>query len=162
MQPSLVKQSWILTDTPPLWPLEVFCVLQNSTMTEVINDCDAGIYGHVWDIGASKRGKKQKRELRVFYQDGIAILNSTPLPKFTYEKCLADFLPSGRGMRSTELQKIWCCHQNLIHDLEELGLLQVERDARAATGPNASKLYSRASIVSFLTNRAQVRDPKLN
>jgi hypothetical protein len=50
----------------------------------------------------------------------------------------------------------------LIHDLDEAGLIEVERDRLAQKGPRASRLYSRESIVRFLANRTLVRDPRLN
>jgi len=160
MQPELAAPSWTLTNTPPLWPLEFFCVALNQKMETLIEECDAGTFGHVWNISAGS--KKRSRELRVFYQDGLAVLNRRPLVEKSYEQCVAEFLPQTRGLRGTELQKLWCCGVDLIHDLDAAGFLPIERDRSAGSGPTASKLYSRAGIITFLTNRALVRDPKLN
>lgn len=162
MQPELVSQSWTLANTPPLWPLEFFCVALNQEMPKLIDDCDAGIFGRVWHIGVNPAAPKTRRELRVFYRDGLALLQRRPLPELTYEQAVDEFLPKTRGVRGTELQKFFCCGVDLIHDLDAAGLLQVEREGLAVSGPRASKLYTRASVLNFLRIRALVRDTHLN
>jgi hypothetical protein len=160
MQPELATQHWSFTNTPPLWPLEFFCVALNARMATLHDDCDAGRFGHVWDISCGER--KNRRELRVFYRDGLAVLNRQRLPRLTYEDCIEDFLPRSRGLKGTEIQKLFCCGPNLVHDLDAAGLLAVERDRPAASGPRASRLYSRSSILNFLTIRALALDPSRN
>jgi len=165
MQPELAAPNWTLTNTPPLWPLEFFTVALNLKMAALIDDCDSGKFGHVWDISSRRRnddGKVPRRELRVFFRDGLALLQRRPLCQLTYEECLWEFIPATRGLKGTELQKHWCCGPDLIHDLDSSGLIQVERERLAERGPRASRLYSRASIIQFLKNRAIVRDPTLN
>jgi len=150
----------MLIDTPPLWPLEFFTVALNTPMKQLIADCDDGKFGHVWNIAAG--GKKFKRELRVFYRDGLAILNKQPLSNITYEKCVLEFIPASRGLKGTEIQKLFSCGHDLVHDLDAAALLEVERDRVVQKGPRASRLYSRESIIKFLNNRSLVRDPQLN
>lgn len=162
MQPALLKNSWTLTNTPPLWPLEFFTVALNEKMSTLIADCDAGKFGHVWNISVNPAEPKRRQERRIFYRDALAVLNQNPFEKLTYEECLAEFIPATRGLKGTELQKFFCCGPDLIHDLDAAGLLEVERERLAQKGPRASRLYSRDSVIRFLTNRALVRDPKLN
>lgn len=156
-----------LTHLPPLVPLSFFAVAMGREMRGLIEDCDAGVFGHVWDISArppvpgGKLPRNGRRELRVFYLDGLAILQQRPAPALTYEGCLAQFLPASRGLKGTELQKLWMCGPDLVHDLAEAGLLKVEREGAAAVGPRASHLFSRASIVAFLNLRA-LGDPRKN
>lgn len=162
MQTNLLTQSWTLTNTPPLWPLEFFTVALNEKMSSLISDCDAGRFGHVWNISVNPAEFKRRQERRIFYRDGLAILNQKKLSTLTYEECLKEFIPATRGLKGTELQKLFCCGPDLVHDLEAATLIEVERDRLAEKGPRASKLYSRDSIVRFLTNRALVRDPRFN
>jgi hypothetical protein len=80
MQLSLEKNSWTLTNTPPLWPLEFFTVALNEKMSSLISGCDAGKFGHVWDISSSAQ---KRRELRIFYRDGLAVLNQKKFPNLS-------------------------------------------------------------------------------
>ena len=45
------------------------------------------------------------------------------------------------------------CHRNHIQDLEQARLLEVERAPREPGGPEASAIYTRASVCRFLTDR---------
>lgn len=158
MQLDLAQRQIPLANLPPLVPLEFFCVALGKDMRALIDDCDSGAFGHVWDISA---GAGQRRELRVFCLDGLAVLHSQPRPNLTSEQCLDKFLPATRGLRGAELQRLWTCGPDLIHDLDLAGHLHVEAERLAAQGPRASRLYSRQSIRAFLNRRA-VGDHRLN
>lgn len=166
MQLAIQSAHWTLLNTPPLWPLEFFTVAMNTKMSVLIDDCDAGKFGHAWNLSSKAESGNRKsgnrRELRVFYRDGLAVLNQKPLPALTYEDCLKEFIPVTRGLKGTELQKHFSCGPDLIHDLDAAGLIEVERERLAQKGPRASHLYSRESILRFLANRALVRDARLN
>ncbi len=155
MQSSLATPHWSLTNLPPLIPLEFLAVAQRMKMSELINACDGKVFHHAWDIssGAGRPGMARRRELRVFYADVDAVLGGRPIPALSLKDCLAQFIPATRGLKGTELQSLWTCGPDLIHDLDAAGLLQVERERAAAQGPRASRLYSRASIVQFLESR---------
>jgi len=84
------------------------------------------------------------------------------LSNITYEKCVLEFIPASRGLKGTEIQKLFSCGHDLVHDLDAAALLEVERDRVVQKGPRASRLYSRESIIKFLNNRSLVRDPQLN
>ena len=60
MQPELAAPNWTLTNTPPLWPLEFFTVALNVKMQALIDDCDAGRFGHVWDISSRRQNAEGK------------------------------------------------------------------------------------------------------
>lgn len=158
MQLDLAQRQIPLANIPPLVPLEFFAVALGKDMRALIDDCDSGAFGHCWDISA---GAGQRREMRVFYLDGLAVLHSEPRPKLSYVDCLAKFIPATRGLKGTELQRLWTCGPDLIHDLDHAGHLFVERDRLADKGPRASRLYSRTSILAFLNRRA-VGDYRLN
>ncbi len=159
---------------PPLVPLEFFAIVLGKDMRALIDDCDEGVFGHVWNISSAQslnhnrnhhrnplRNINPRRELRVFYLDGLAIIHNEPRPELSYEQCLASFIPETRGLKGTELQRLWTCGPDLIHDLDAAALLQVERERAAAVGPRASRLYARESIIAFLTDRA-LGDPRRN
>jgi hypothetical protein len=161
MQLELTQRQIPLGNMPPLVPLEFFAVALGRDMRSLIDDCDAGTFGHCWDISASPRGEKKRRELRVFYLDGLAIIHNEPRPDLSYDDCLAKFIPATRGLKGTELQRLWTCGPDLIHDLDEADLIIVERERLAEKGPRASRLYTRDSIIAFLNRRA-VGDPRKN
>ena len=152
LQESFARPAWSTMILPALVPLEFLAVARREKMSTLINACD-GQLPHVWDIG-SRSGKKARRELRVFSGDVDAMLSGNPMPTLTHAECLKAFLPS-RGLKGTELQIHFTCGPDLIHDLEAAGALAVERDRLAPTGPRASKLYTLASITSFLSARYQ-------
>ena len=127
-------------------------------MSALINACDGSIFHHAWDISSGK----SRRELRVFYADVDAVLAAKPIPALSLKECIAQFVPATRGLKGTELQTLWTCGPDLIHDLDAAGLLQVERERVAAKGPRASRLYSRASIVKFLESRFLGVSPSKN
>jgi len=151
LQESFARPAWSTMILPALVPLEFLAVARREKMSSLINACDGQI-PHVWDIG-SRSGKNARRELRVFSGDVDAMLSGKPMPTLTHAECLKAFLPSTRGLKGTELQIHFTCGPDLIHDLEAAGALAVERDRLAPTGPRASKLYTLASIVSFLELR---------
>lgn len=144
----------------PLVPLEFFAVALDQDMRSLIDDVDAGTFGHAWDISA-RTCDRGRRELRVFHLDGMAILRQERLPVLTDADVLAAIVPETRGLRGTELQSRWTCGPDLVHDLQAAGHLQIQRNASATVGPRASHLFSRESIVSFLARRA-IGDPRRN
>lgn len=151
MQSALATPHWSLTNLPPLIPLEFLAVAQRAKMSELIEGCDGTVFHHAWDISSGK----SRRELRVFYLDVDAVLSGKPIPDLSHKECVEQFVPSTRGLKGSELQKLFTCGPDLIHDLDAAGLLQVERERAAAVGPRASRLYSRASILQFLESRFQ-------
>ncbi len=173
MQTALFTPHWTLTHLPPLIPLEFMAVALRMKMSALIDACDGSVFHHCWDIGAGKHPTAEarpainiqqptsngrnscRRELRVFYADVDAVLAGRPIPDMSFKECVAQFIPQTRGLKGTELQKLWTCGPDLIHDLDAAGLLQVERERAAAVGPRASRLYTRASIVQFLASRFQ-------
>jgi len=152
MQTNLATPHWSLTNLPPLIPLEFLAVARRERMVNLINACEGHQLPHCWDIGVHN-GPKARRELRVFYVDVDAILSNKPVPNLSHTECLKHFIPETRGLKGTELQKLFTCSPDLIHDLDAAGLLHVERERAAAKGPHASRLYSRASIIQFLASR---------
>lgn len=151
LQENLLRPDWSALILPALIPLEFIAVARREKMSTLINACDGQTFKHVWDIGC--RRKSARRELRVFAGDVDALLSGRPIPALEHDDCLKTFLPETRGCKGTELQLHFTCGPDLIHDLEGGGALVVERDRLAATGPRASKLYSRDSIVAFLRCR---------
>lgn len=160
MQLNLTTPHWSLTNLPPLIPLEFLAVARREKMSKLINACEGAIFPHAWDIGA-RAGGNARRELRVFYVDVDAVLSNKPIPALTHAECLKHFVPETRGLKGTELQALFTCSPDLIHDLAAAGLLQVERERAAAVGPRASRLYTRESVVKFLTSRF-LGDPRQN
>ena len=154
MQMSLTTPHWSLTNLPPLIPLEFLAVAQRMKMSALLDACDGSVFHHCWNISATG-GRSARREMRVFYLDVDAVLAGKPIPKLSLKECIAQFVPATRGLKGTELQKLFTCGPDLIHDLDAAGLLQVERERAAAVGPRASRLYSRASIIAFLESRFQ-------
>jgi hypothetical protein len=152
MQAALAMPHWSLTNLPPLIPLEFLAVAHRMKMNALIDACDGSIFHHAWDIG-THTGPKARRELRVFYADVDAVLGGRPIPQLSLQACIAQFVPATRGLKGTELQSLWTCSHDLIHDLDDAGLLQVERERAASQGIRASRLYSRESIIQFLTQR---------
>ena len=152
VQTNLLTPHWSLTNLPPLIPLEFLAVARREKMSTLLRACDGSVFKHVWDIGVHSKATP-RRELRVFYVDVDAVLTNKPIPTLKHEECTKHFIPETRGLRGTELQTLWTCGPDLIHDLEAAGHLAVERDRLAATGPRASKLYARASIIAFLHSR---------
>lgn len=160
MQINLLTPHWSLTNLPPLIPLEFLAVARREKMSRLIADCEGKGLPHAWDIGV-RSGPKARRELRVFYVDVDAVLSNKPIPQLSHAECLKQFVPETRGLKGTELQSLFTCSHDLIHDLDEAGLLQMERDRAAAKGIHASRLYSRASIIAFLESRF-LGDPRQN
>lgn len=160
MQLDLLQRQVPLTNIPRLVPLEFFSVCLGKSMRELIDACDAGTFGHCWNISA-KSSSSYRRELRVFFLDGLAVVHHEPRPPISYDDCLKQIVPETRGLLGAELQRLWTCGPDLVHDLDAAGLLQVERERAALKGPRASRLYSRQSIVDFLNARA-LGDPRNN
>jgi hypothetical protein len=150
VQTNLLTPHWSLTNLPPLIPLEFLAVARREKMSTLLRNCDGSVFKHVWDIGSRSQGGR--RELRIFYVDVDSILANRPIPTLPHDDCLRHFVPT-RGLKGTELQSLWTCGPDLIHDLEAAGHLSVERDRLAPVGPRASKLYSRDSITAFLQAR---------
>ena len=160
LQETLRRPAWSLSTLPALVPLEFLAVARREKMSTLIKACDGQVVHHAWDIG-SHTGENVRRELRVFFLDVDALLAGRPIADLTHADCLKHFLPATRGCKGTELQLHFTCGPDLIHDLEAAGHLVVERDRMVATGPRASKLYSRASIAAFLLSRF-LGDPRQN
>jgi hypothetical protein len=108
---------------------------------------------------------KDKIEEQAAALDFVRCLLAAKQPQLTipdnHGQVLDSFLPR-RGLRGTELQNIFYCTTQHIAELDAAGLIVVERDALARSGPRASKLYSRDSVVNFLSARALAALPMAN
>lgn len=137
-------------DLPPRWPLvpvDVAAFFLDRAPEEIRLESESA---WAWDIASEDCGRK---ELRIWRNCLLAVKNPRlEIPAF-HNAVLETFLPN-RGLRGTELQNIFYCTAQHIAELEGDGLLIVERDRAAASGPRASKLYTRDSIVNFLTIRS--------
>lgn len=131
----------------PLVPIDVAAFFLDKQPEELRLEAEST---WAWDIAAPDASR---REIRIWRN----CLLATKKPQMTmpslHSQVLQTFLPN-RGLRGTELQDIFYCTTQHIAELDAAGLLQVERSAAAVSGPRASKLYSRDSIVAFLTSRS--------
>ncbi len=123
--------------------------MTNQDADEIAADCERGVFRFAFDISAPGA---QRRELRIYRDCVLRTLQpSLPLP----EK-LADVFETifpKRGLRSVELQRTLSCSLQLVRDLDDAQLILVERERLAASGPRASRVYTRESIVQFLQAR---------
>ena len=74
-----------------------------------------------------------------------------PLPSKLTE--VFDTIFPKRALRGVELQRTLSCSLQLVRDLDDAQLITVERERLAASGPRASRVYSRESIIAFLQSR---------
>jgi hypothetical protein len=103
-----------------------------------------------WDIASPNCGR---REIRIWRGCLLAVKNpKLEIPAF-HTAVLETFLPH-RGLRGTELQNLFYCTNQHIAELDAARLIVVERDRLAQSGPRASKLYTRDSVVNFLAARS--------
>lgn len=136
-------------DLPARWPLvpvSVAAFFLDRAPEEIRLQSDSV---WAWDIASPER---DRREVRIWRQSLLAL--RTPALKVAgrHDAVLEKFLPR-RGLRGTELQNLFFCTAQHIAELDAAGLLVVERDRLAASGPRASRLYTRASVAQFLTAR---------
>ncbi len=133
----------------PLLPVEAVVFMVNRDADEIAADCERGAFQYAFDISAPGAAR---RELRIYRDCALQRLRpELPLPKNLVEVMEA-ILPH-RGLRSTELQRTLSCSLQLVRDLDDAQLIKVERERLARSGPRASRVYSRASIVHFLESR---------
>jgi hypothetical protein len=137
-------------DLPARWPLvpvDVAAFFLDRAPDEVRLEAESA---WAWDIASPQR---DRRELRIWRRCLLAVKQPSLTIPEQHAQVLDSFLPR-RGLRGTELQNLFYCTTQHIAELDAAGLIVVERDALARSGPRASKLYSRDSIVNFLTARS--------
>lgn len=137
-------------ELPPRWPLvpvDVAAFFLDRAPEEIRLEA---LSVWAWDIAAPN---KDRREIRIWRHCLLAVKNpKLEIPAF-HNAVLESFLPH-RGLRGTELQDLLYCTAQHIAELDAARLLIVERDRLASSGPRASRLYSRDSVVNFLAARS--------
>jgi hypothetical protein len=144
------------TSDPLIWlpadrrlvPLSLCALALGEDMAGAMARIEDGRLPVAWDI---RSPGARRREVRVWRGALIEALGLGPAydPRREPEELA---LPE-RDVRSTELQRWWCCGQQLIRELRQAGLLRAVRAPLAETGPNAFWLIDRASAVRFLASR---------
>ncbi len=151
-------QTDLTFDLPARWPLvpvDVAAFFLDRAPEEIRMEAEA-IWA--WDIATPQR---DRRELRLWRRCLLAVKQPQLTIPANHQQVLDSFLPK-RGLRGTELQNIFYCTTQHIAELDAAGLIVVERDRLAQSGPRASKLYSRDSIVNFLSARSLARPSTLD
>jgi len=141
----------------PLLPVSFCSVLFDKNFLSIAADCESGFFRFSFNISTSGAARSELRILRdcVLYR-----LNPCwPEPKTLPD--VFDLILPHRGIRGTELQRILGCAHQHVSTLDSASLIQVERERLAADGPNSSRVYSRQSIVDFLSSRF-LGDPTAN
>lgn len=131
-------------------PVEAVVFMVNRDADQVAADCDLGRFQFVFDISAPG---SHRRELRIYRDCVLRVLNPQLLEPANLPEVFEKILPH-RGLRGVEVQRTLAASLQHIRDLDDAGLIQVERERLAPSGPRASRIYSRDSIVSFLLSRA--------
>ncbi|HVU07648.1 MAG TPA: hypothetical protein VHG89_03795 [Verrucomicrobiae bacterium] len=142
----------------PLLPVEAVVFMVNRDGDEIAADCERGMFKFAFDISTPGA---QRRELRI-YRD--CVLQSLQ-PKLALPEKLSDVFERifpHRGLRGVELQRTFSCSLQHVRDLDDAALITVERERLAASGPRASRIYSRQSIITFLQSRAIGGNPLMN
>jgi len=109
---------------PPLLPVAFCAVLFNRPDRAIVADCEQGIFAFAWNIAATKGGR---REIRIWRLSFLAVLNKQSQPKIGFSQVLGNFIPATRGLRGVELQNLWCCSPDLVHDLDAAGQLKPKK-----------------------------------
>lgn len=130
----------------PLIPVEACMVLLDRNEDEVLHAIESGILGWAWDISAVG---EHRREIRVWRDSLLALLNGNRGPELEEAKVFARVLPP-RSIRSPELQRIFSCSQTHVQTLIERGYLKAEAPRQAESGPRAYTLVTRESVAMFL------------
>ena len=113
-------------------------------------DVDSGVFVYAWNIAAPG---SMRREIRVWRESALAVLQKRESVQSVPEETVYRLILPARSLRSTELRRILSCSQELIHDLDSAGLLQLAKPRRASSGPNAFALYTHESVEAFLRAR---------
>lgn len=137
----------------PLWPVSAVVFLLGQPADEIVRAAEAGELRFVFDIA---RPGARRRELRIL-RDCVLPGGEEPA---TLAEAIEKILPH-RPLRGVELQMTLACSLQHVRDLDAAGLIKVERERLAPSGPNASRVYSRASVAAFLSARA-LGDPRWN
>ena len=77
------------------------------------------------------RRAQPRRELQVFYRDGLAVLNQKPLPEIVLRGLLCRVPAGDARVEGNGIAKVLCCGPDLIHDLHAAGLIVMERERLA-------------------------------
>jgi len=131
----------------PLVPVEACMVLCDADEDEILRHIEDGSLAWAFNIGEPTA---LRREIRVWRDALLKVLRrqDTPMPA-TPEEVISRFLPQ-RDLRTSEIQRLFSCSSQHVHDLMRTRCLIVARAATAASGPNAAALITRASVQSFL------------
>jgi hypothetical protein len=131
----------------PLVPVDVAAFFLDLTSEEIRLQADSL---WAWDISAPGR---ERRELRIWRESLIAMKDLRRKIPMHHHEVLASFMPK-RGLRGTELQGLLYCTAQHVAELDADRQIIVERNRLTGCGPNASKVYTRDSIVNFLKARS--------
>jgi hypothetical protein len=141
----------------PLVPLEACMVLLDRDEDELLAAIEDGSLPWAWDI---RGAGAERREIRVWREsvlewvgrDGNRGSEIANLKLEIGNDMPGDILPH-RDLRTTELQRLFCCSQKHAQGLIEAGLLVPVRARPVESGPNAFTLVARPSVTRFLRER---------
>jgi hypothetical protein len=142
----------------PLLPVEAVIFMVNRDADAIAADCERGVFRFAFDISAPGASR---RELRIFRDCVLKLLQPDLILPEKLPDVFDRIFPQ-RGLRGVELQRTLSCSLQHVRDLDDAALISVERERLAASGPRASRVYSRASILSFLQSRAIGGNPLTN
>jgi hypothetical protein len=135
----------------PLIPVEVAMVLLDRDEDEVLAAIESGVLGWAWNIGCPTA---ERRELRIWRDSLLALLNGQANPETDLTKILRGVLPN-RPVRSTELQRFFSCSSTHVTHLLRDGCLTAAGRRQREDGPNSFTRITRDSVLKFLTERRE-------
>jgi hypothetical protein len=131
--------------------LDSLCDDFNVPEERVIDWADVGLVPMVFNIAVSRVGR---RELRVWKPVRDALRESGgkvgPVPDL--KEVLRQLVPE-RGVRSSELEVLWRCSHQHVHELIDAGALPVARRATAKAGPLSCHYLAADAVRAFLKER---------
>ena len=142
----------------PLLPVEAVVFMVNRDGDEIAADCERGFFKFAFDISAPGA---VRREIRIFRDCVLKTLQPELALPEKLEEVFERIFPR-RDLRGVELQRTLSCSLGHIRDLDDAALISVARERLAASGPRASRVYSRDSIIAFLKSRSIGGNPLTN
>lgn len=135
-----------------LAPSEVLCSDLACTPEEITHGIDDGSIPHAFDLRAPNA---ERAEIRIWRPTVLRLRASEgrdPGELLSAEMLIDRLLPH-RDMRSTALERWWCCSHQHIHRLIAAGELHAVGRSAATMGPLSYAVLGRGSVVAFLRRR---------
>lgn len=135
-----------------LAPSEVLCSDLACTPEEITHGIDDGSIPHAFDLRAPNA---ERAEIRIWRPTVLRLRASEGRDpgELLGAEMLIDRLLPHRDMRSTALERWWCCSHQHIHRLIAAGELHPVGRSAATMGPLSYAVLGRGSVVAFLRRR---------